>query len=262
MRIEGRNPIREALRAGYPVASITVAEGAETKGSLAEILDLARLAHVRVARADRHDLDDLAEGHSHQGIIAEVADYSYVPWQRAIERSKIPFLLALDGITDPQNAGSLIRTAYLMGVDAVLLPARRAAPVTASVAKASAGAIWHIAVDQVTNLERTLADCRKRGLWIVGLDGTAKTQVSDCPVLSEPCVLVIGSENRGMSRLLRERADVLVKIPQTGKIDSLGAAAAGAIALYAVAQSRSLSAAGSQLSASAGENKTNVVPND
>ncbi|GAC1409750.1 MAG: 23S rRNA (guanosine(2251)-2'-O)-methyltransferase RlmB [Actinomycetota bacterium] len=256
MRIEGRNPVREALRAHRFVRRIMVASGTQEKGSIEEILELARLSHVKVEYVPRHELDQHAESRSHQGVAAELDDFEYAPWQDAVDaaiaRGEAPLVLALDGITDPQNTGSLIRSASVLGAHAVLLPARRAAPVTASVVKASAGAIWSIPVDQVTNLERTLADCKKRGLWVIGLDGDADTLISGCAVLSEPCAIVVGAEGKGMSRLLKDRSDVLVKIAQRGTIDSLGAAAAGAIALFEAAKSRSVFAVGTQLSHSEG----------
>ncbi|HVL89676.1 MAG TPA: 23S rRNA (guanosine(2251)-2'-O)-methyltransferase RlmB [Actinomycetota bacterium] len=254
MRIEGRNPVREALRANVHVKRLLVASGVEERGAIEEILALAQQRHIEVRRVPRAELDESAETGANQGVVAEASDYVYRPWQDAVavaeERGEAPLLLALDGITDPQNTGSLIRSAHMLGAHGVLLPSRRAATVNATVAKASAGAVFYTGVDLVTNLERALAECKKAGLWIVGLDGSGDTEVSNCPLLSEPMVLVVGAEGAGLSRLLRERADVLIRIPQRGSIDSFGASVAGAIALYAAAGARSLSAGGTQLSAS------------
>ena len=254
MRIEGRNPVREALRAGVVVKRILIASGATERGALADIVALAAGRDIEVVRVARAELDVDSETGANQGVVAEAPDYRYRPWQDAValaaQRNEAPLLLALDGITDPQNTGSLIRSAHLLGAHGVLLPARRAATVNATVVKASAGAAWHTIVDLVTNLERTLADCKQKGLWVIGLDGSAETEVSNCPLLSEPMALIVGAEGTGLSRLLRERADVLVRIPQSGVVDSLGASVAGGIALYAVAAARALSASGTQLSAS------------
>ncbi|MHB8512914.1 MAG: 23S rRNA (guanosine(2251)-2'-O)-methyltransferase RlmB [Actinomycetota bacterium] len=252
MRIEGRNPIIEALRAKKSVRSIKIAQGVEEKGPIAEILTLAEQAHVRIDRVQRRDLDEIADTHAHQGVIAEMDEFAYSAWEDALatslSKNEKPLILALDGITDPQNAGSLIRSAYSFGAHAVILPARRAAPVTASVIKASAGAIWHIAIDQVSNLNQALSKCKESGLWVVALDGSASEQVSNCPLLSEPCVLVVGAEGKGISKLVLERADATVKINQIGLIGSLGAAVAGAIALHEIQKARAGFAADTQLS--------------
>ncbi len=255
MRIEGRNPVLEALRAGVPLQRILIAEGVDERaGTVASILSLAGEQKVAVERIDRRVMDEEAASFAHQGVVAEAGEFRFRPWQEGVaearQRGEVPFLLALDGITDPQNAGSLIRSAHVFGAHVVLLPGRRAAPVTPAMIKASAGAIWHICVDQVTNLERTLADCKRDGIWILGLDASADTEVSNCPLLSEPLALTVGSEGKGLSRLLRERADMLVGIAQVARFDSLGAAAAGAVALYAVARGRSSGGSGSQLSGS------------
>lgn len=254
MRIEGRNPVREALRANVHIKRILIASGAGERGPLAEIVAMAGERHIDVRRVERSVLDADAETGAHQGVVAEAPDYHYRPWQDAValaqSRGEPPLLLALDGITDPQNTGSLIRSAHVLGAHGVLLPARRAATVNATVVKASAGAVWHTIVDLVSNLERALADCKQKGLWLVGLDGDGDTEVSNCPLLSEPLALMVGAEGEGLSHLLRERADVLVRIPQTGVIDSLGAAVAGGIALHSVAAARGGLRPSTQLSAS------------
>ena len=249
-----------------PIRRLLVAAGVDERGTIAEILSVAAERHIEVRRVARADLDAEAETGANQGVIAESADYAYRPWQDAValagSRGEVPLLLALDGVTDPQNTGSLIRSAHLLGAHGVIVPARRSATVNATVAKASAGAVWHTIVDLVTNLERALADCKQAGLWVAGLDGAADTEVSNCPLLSEPLVLVVGAEGKGLSRLLRERADVLIRIAQHGVIDSFGVSVAGGIALYEAARARSLSAGSTQLSASPRERNPNLVPND
>jgi 23S rRNA (guanosine2251-2'-O)-methyltransferase len=147
-------------------------------------------------------------------------------------------LLALDGITDPGNLGALLRSAETAGAHGALIPSRRAAEVTPVVEKASAGALEHLILDRVGNLNRALEDIRAAGLWVVGLDGDAPGTLWTCELLTEPVVLVVGAEGRGLGRLVAERADALVRIPLAGRIESLNASAAGAVALFEAARRR------------------------
>ncbi|MGH2794501.1 MAG: 23S rRNA (guanosine(2251)-2'-O)-methyltransferase RlmB [Actinomycetota bacterium] len=245
-RIEGRNPVREALRAGRPIRRILIADGVADRGALGalgEIVATAASAGVRVERVPRPVLDKIATGRAHQGIIAEAEPYRYRSWEDAVaaakERGEVPLLLALDGVTDPGNLGSLIRSAEAAGAHAVLVPKRRAAPVTPTVEKASAGAIEHLPIDRVPNLERALVRAKGLGLWVVGLDGDAETALWDSHLFTEPLVLVVGAEGKGISRLVAERADALVRIPMLGRLGSLNAAMAGAIALFEASRRRS-----------------------
>lgn len=235
-QIEGRNPVREALRAGRLIHRLVVAEGAIARGALSEILGMARRAGVPIERVPRSQLDARAQSRSHQGIIAEVEAFRFRSWREGLTlagaRGEAPLVLALDGLTDPQNVGSLMRSAEAFGAHAVLLPSRRAAPITAAVEKASAGALEHLVVDRVANLERGLAECKKEGLWVVGLDAEAERDLRQVELLSEPVVLAVGSEGTGLSRLVRDRADALARIAMAGAVGSLNAAVAGAVALY------------------------------
>ncbi|MGH2786110.1 MAG: 23S rRNA (guanosine(2251)-2'-O)-methyltransferase RlmB [Actinomycetota bacterium] len=241
-QIEGRNPVREALKAGRPIRRILIAEGVADKGPVAEIVDAAAEAGVRIERVPRHVLDRMATGRVHQGVVAEADPYRYRSWEDAVagakDRGETPLLLALDGITDPMNLGSLIRSAEAAGAHAVLVPKRRSAPVTPVVEKASAGALEHVPVDQVTNLERALDRCKQAGLWVIGLAGEAGEDLWDCALLAEPLVVVVGAEGKGLSRLISERADALVRIPMQGLVGSLNAAVAGAVALFEVSRRR------------------------
>ncbi|HJR19211.1 MAG TPA: 23S rRNA (guanosine(2251)-2'-O)-methyltransferase RlmB [Actinomycetota bacterium] len=242
-RIEGRNPVREALRAGRPIRRILIADGVADRGALGEIVATAASAGVRVERVPRPVLDKIATGRAHQGVIAEAEPYRYRSWEDAVaaakERGEVPLLLALDGVTDPGNLGSLIRSAEAAGAHAVLVPKRRAAPVTPTVEKASAGALEHLPVDRVTNLERALEACKGLGLWVVGLSGSVQAPLWACDLLTEPLVLIVGAEGKGLSRLISERADALVRIPMQGRVGSLNAAVAGAVALFEVSRRRS-----------------------
>ena len=241
-RIEGRNPVREALKAGRPIRRILIADATADRGAVAEIVAAAAEAGVRVDRVPRHVIDRMATGRAHQGVVAEADPYRYRSWEDAVaaakDRGETPLLLALDGVTDPGNLGSLIRSAEAAGAHAVLVPKRRAAPVTPVVEKASAGALEHLPIDQVTNLERALDRCKEAGLWVVGLAGDAAQDLWECDLLAEPLVLVVGAEGKGISRLISERADALVRIPMLGRVGSLNAAVAGAVALFETVRKR------------------------
>lgn len=240
--IEGRQPVREALRAGRPMRRLMIAEGAQTKGALEEILELARAAGVRVDRLPRAALDERATTRSHQGVIAEASPVASRSWRDGVAMARAagvaPLLIAFDGIEDPQNLGALLRSAEVLGAHGALVPKRRSAPLGAAVGKASAGALEHLPIDQVDSLERALASCKKEGLWVVALAGGSSGDIRDCALLEEPVVIVVGAEGKGVSHLIRERADALVRIPMSGKVASLNASVAGAIALWEVARRR------------------------
>jgi len=234
-RIEGRNPVREALRSGRQIRRLLVAEGSGG-GPVAEIVRTARAAGIRVDRVPRQMLDQIAATRSHQGVIAEAESYRYRSWREALglarSREEPPLLLGIDGITDPGNLGSMLRSAEAAGCHGVLVSRRRAAPVTPVVEKASAGALEHLILDRVPNLATALAELRSEGVWTVGLDAGAATSLWECELLAEPVVLVVGSEGKGLSRLVSERADALVRVPLEGRVGSLNAAVAGALALF------------------------------
>jgi len=242
--IEGRHPVREALRAGTSIRRLIVAEGAQPRGVLGEILQLARDAGVRIDRVPRAALDARASTGAHQGVLAEAAPYRTRSWKEGVEaareRGAVPLLLALDGMEDPHNLGALLRTAEVFGVDAVILPNRGTAPLGPVVAKSAAGALEHLVVDGVANLERTLADCRREGMWIVALAAEGNDEVQACELLGEPVVVVVGSEGAGVSALIRKRADVVVRIPTAGRVSSLNASVAGAICMWEAARRRSV----------------------
>ncbi|MBI4728297.1 MAG: 23S rRNA (guanosine(2251)-2'-O)-methyltransferase RlmB [Acidobacteria bacterium] len=242
-RIEGRNPVREALRAGRPIRRILISKEAAPRGALAEIVALAREAGVRVDRVPRAAISEHSSGTAPQGVIAEVDEYRYRSWREGLagagERGEPPMFLALDRVTDPRNLGSLLRSAEVFGCHAVLLPSRRSAPITAVAEKAAAGATGHLVIDRVDSLERALAACRKAGLWVVGLDASAEASIDSVELLGEPVALVVGSEGTGLSRLVSERADALARVPMAGRLGSLGVAVAGAIALYEARRRRS-----------------------
>ena len=233
----GRNPIREALRAGRPVEKLLVASG-DLSGAAHDIVQLAREAGAVVQRVDRSRLDQIYP--AHQGMIAYVAavEYSTVDemLERAAQRGEEPLLVLLDGITDPHNLGAIVRTAECVGAHGVILPERRSAGLTPAAAKAAAGALNYMPVARVTNLNRTIDELKARGVWIVGasMDGESAFSAD----LSGPMALVVGSEGEGISRLTLEKCDLRVAIPMKGHIDSLNASVAAGVLMYAIARAR------------------------
>ncbi len=230
----GRNPVLETLRSARRVHRLLLAEGARDAG-LVDLLSEAERRHVRVEYVPRRRLDELTQGAVHQGCVASVAPREYASVEDILalarQREEPPLLLILDAIQDVQNLGSLLRTAEAVGAHGVILPEHRAAGLTPAVDKSSAGAVEHLLIAQVTNLTRTVDALKKQGIWIVGLAGEA-AQDYDRVDLDRPLALVVGNEGKGISRLLREHCDFLVRLPMRGQVNSLNAAVAGSIALY------------------------------
>lgn len=243
-QIEGRNPVLEALRSGRTINRILVAKGAR-EGSIREVIALARSQGVIVQEVARERLDAMARGRNHQGVIALAAAHRYYDLDEVLERAAASgedgLLLVLDGIEDPQNLGSLLRTADAAGVHGVIIPERRAVGLTETVAKVSAGAVEYVPVARVTNIARTLEMLKERGYWVVGTHQEADELYHEAR-LTGPLAVVIGSEGRGMSRLVAETCDFTVRLPMRGHVTSLNAAVAGAILLYEVRRQRSAGA--------------------
>jgi 23S rRNA (guanosine2251-2'-O)-methyltransferase len=238
----GRNAVREALRAGRRrFRRLIVAERAREGGGPRDILDEARRAGVAVLEAPRQQLDRAAPGVNHQGVMLEAGAYPYVDFADLVELTggeRTPLYLALDQLQDPQNVGALLRTAEAVGVDGVLIPEHRAAAITPAVVNASSGATEHLRIAPVTNLARSLERLKEAGVWVAGLEGVPEAGPLDEADLRGPLALVVGSEGGGISRLVRERCDFLVRLPMRGRIASLNAAVAGSIALYAIDRQR------------------------
>ena len=231
--IVGRNPIREALRSGRDIEKLLVAKG-DLNGTAREIVAEAREQHIPVQTVERSRLDEICR--NHQGMLAFASAYRYYEVEDMLEdaarRGEKPFLVILDGVTDPQNLGAIIRTAACVGAHGVIVPQRRAVGLTPSAVKASAGAIEKIKVARVTNLARTLDMLKEKGLWLYAADmnGVHYRKVD----FSGAVGLVIGSEGDGISRLTLEKCDHRVSLPMTGAIDSLNASVAAGILMYAV----------------------------
>ncbi len=237
--IEGRNPVIEAIRAGREIEKILVQDGLKD-GPVLTIKREAAKREIPIRYMDKERLDQISEIGKHQGVIAYVSAYAYAElddlFEKAKEKGEDPFFILLDGIEDPHNLGAIIRTANLSGAHGVIIPKNRAASLTATVARTSAGALNYTPVVQVTNLTRTIEDLKKRGLWFVCADmnGTVMYNLN----LTGPLGLVIGNEGEGVSRLVREACDMKAAIPMKGDIDSLNASVAAGILAYEVVRQR------------------------
>jgi len=239
--IAGRNPVLEALKSGRQIHKILMARGA-TKGSAAEILARARERRIPVQEVDRSYLDSLVDDVNHQGVAALTPAREYVDVDEILglarQKGEDPFILILDEIEDPHNLGAILRTADAAGCHGVIIPKRRAVGLTSAVAKASAGAVEYIPVARVTNLVQTVERLKKDGCWIAGaaVEGGALWRSGND--LTGPLAIIIGSEGKGISHLLKEKCDFLLKIPMKGRITSLNASAAAAVMCYEVFRQR------------------------
>ncbi|MEO6511175.1 MAG: 23S rRNA (guanosine(2251)-2'-O)-methyltransferase RlmB [Nocardioides sp.] len=240
--IAGRNPVVEALRAGVPVKTLYVAEGAERDSRLREAFKLASEHHIGLLEVTTRELDRLTNGAVHQGLAAKIPAYEYAHpddlLDRAAELGQPPLIVALDSVTDPRNLGAVVRSAAGFGAHGVLLPERRAAGMTASAWKTSAGAAARLPIAQTVNLVRQLKAYQEAGCMVVGLAADGEVSLPDLDLGDGPLVLVVGSEDHGLSRLVAETCDQLVSIPIAGQLESLNAGVAAGVALYAVARSR------------------------
>ena len=239
--IWGRNPVMEALRAGRQVKRILLAQGQREAPVLGTVIYEAEHRHIPVEMVPRVRLDQLSHGAVHQGCMAVVERRKYASTDDLLayaeQKGEAPFLLVLDAIQDVNNLGSLLRTAEAAGMHGVIIPQHRAAEVNATVVKTSAGATEHILIAQETNLTRTIEYLKQRNVWVIGLAGTAKTLYTEAD-LTGALALVVGNEGKGISRLVGEHCDVLVKLPMYGSINSLNAAVAGSIAVYEALRQR------------------------
>ena len=243
-QVEGRRAVRELLAAGRRrVRDVWLGQGLEASALLSEITDLADERRVPVRMVARDRLAAAARTSAPQGVLAHADPLPEAELDELAEGTPDrapPFLVALDGVTDPHNLGALLRTAECAGASGMVLPRHRASPVTPTVAKVAAGAIEHLPLAITSSIPSALARLRRSGVWTVGLDAGADQSVFDLPVGTEPLALVLGSEGRGLSRLASERCEVMVAVPQRGSLPSLNVAAAGAVACFEVARRRSV----------------------
>ncbi len=240
--IAGRNSVVEALRAELPVTSVYVAEGAERDGRLREVFSIAAEKGISLLEVPRVELDRMTQGAVHQGLAARVPAYEYADamdfLDTAAANSEKPLIVALDSVTDPRNLGAVVRSAAGFGAHGVVIPERRAAGMTASAWKTSAGAAARVPVAQVVNLTRQLKAYQEAGCMVVGLDADGEVSLPELDLADGPLVIVVGSEGKGLSRLVAETCDQLVSIPMANRLESLNAGVAASVVLYAISEAR------------------------
>jgi 23S rRNA (guanosine2251-2'-O)-methyltransferase len=240
--VAGRNPVVEALRAGVPAKALYVASRIEGDDRVREALKAAADRHLPLLEVSKTDLDRMTGGGVHQGLALQVPAYRYAEpadlLQAARSAGQVALIVALDGVTDPRNLGAVVRSVAAFGGHGVIVPERRAAGMTASAWKVSAGAAARIPVARATNLTRALEQLRDAGCFVVGLDAGGSLDLPLLEVATDPLVLVVGSEDKGLSRLVRQTCDVVVSIPMAAGTESLNAGVAAGVALYEVARRR------------------------
>ena len=238
--IEGRNALTEALKSGRAIDKLYGAEGS-TDRSLARLAALAKEAGAIVVPTDRRKLDQMSPTGAHQGVIAAVAAHEYASLDDilalAAERGEAPLIVICDELSDPHNLGAILRTAECAGAHGIVIPKRRGVGLTAVVAKTSAGAVEYLPVARVANIANTIRELQEKGVWVYGTAADADSPLYRTD-LTGPAAIVIGNEGEGMSRLVRERCDVLVSIPMKGRISSLNASASAAVILYEALRQR------------------------
>ena len=237
--IFGRNPVIEALRSDSEINKIYLAKG-ELQGSAKEIVALAKEKGVQIQTVERAKLDQMFPKENHQGVAASIAEANYVDWQDMLEsarkKGEDPLLIILDELEDPHNLGAILRSADAVGAHGGIIPKRRAVALTAGVAKAAAGAVAYVPVARVSNLAQTIEALKKEGVWVAGaaMGGTEVYKQN----LTGPLAIVIGSEGKGLGRLVAEKCDFLISLPMQGKINSLNASVATGVILYEVLRQR------------------------
>ncbi|HIU71335.1 MAG TPA: 23S rRNA (guanosine(2251)-2'-O)-methyltransferase RlmB [Candidatus Galloscillospira excrementipullorum] len=240
--VAGRNAVLEAIKSAASIEKIYVARG-EKQGSIVRILALAREKNIVVQEADRVKLDHISGITTHQGVVAYLGQKDYCTVDDMLEaarsRGEAPFLILCDEIADPHNLGAILRTAEVAGAHGVIVPKHRGVGITPAVTKASAGAVFHVAVAKVTNLVRTMEELKQKGVWLYGTDAAAQATIYETD-FTGGVGLVIGSEGAGMSRLVRETCDFLVSIPMFGQVNSLNASVAAGVVMYEVVRQRCL----------------------
>ena len=238
--IEGRNALTEALKSGRTIDKVFVAAG-DTDKALARLIAMAKDAGAVVVSTDRRKLDMMSPTGSHQGIMAQVAAHEYATvdeiLQRAADKGESPLLVLCDELTDPHNLGAIMRTAECAGAHGVIIPKRRSVGLTATVAKAAAGAVEYMKVAKVSNINNAIAELKEKGVWIFGTaaEGSVPMYRAD---LTGPAAIVVGNEGDGMSQLVRKNCDMLVHIPMKGRISSLNASVAASVLLYEAVRQR------------------------
>ena len=233
--IEGKNPVIEALKTGRPINKVLLARGSGLHAATTEIMNAARARGIPVEFVDRRFIDRMAATTSHQGVIAYTSIKEYLTLEDLLaisqEKKELPLYCVLDGIEDPYNLGAIIRTAEASGIHGVIIRSRRAVGLTATVAKASAGAVEHVPVARVANISQAMLLLKRSGVWVIGIDQGGQTPYHQID-FKVPTAIVIGSEGGGLSDLVKKRCDSLASIPMVGRITSLNASVAAALVMY------------------------------
>ncbi|MEO3892472.1 23S rRNA (guanosine(2251)-2'-O)-methyltransferase RlmB [Nonomuraea sp. B5E05] len=240
--IGGRNPVLEALQADVPANALYVAQRVDNDDRVRDSIKIAAERGIALLEVTRDKLDRLTEGAVHQGIALQIPAYDYAHPSELVDLAhdagEPPLIVALDSVTDPRNLGAIARSATAFGAHGLLIPSRRSAGVTGGAWKTSAGTLATLRVARAANLTAALRDYRDAGLFVVGLDGAGETDIGEAQLLTEPLVVVVGSEGKGLSRLVREQCDVVTRIPMHASAESLNAGVAAGVALYEVARHR------------------------
>jgi 23S rRNA (guanosine2251-2'-O)-methyltransferase len=237
--VAGRNPVVEALRAGVPALELVVAARAEMDERMLEAVRLAKNANLPIKEVARGVLDIITGTTNHQGVGLVIKEFQYTKFDELVSKAKNPALIiGMDGVTDPHNLGAIVRSASAFGADGVVIPERRNASMTGSAWKSSAGAAARMPISQVTNLVRSIEDAKKAGFFVVGLDAGGQETLSKFSLASENVYVIVGSEGKGLSRLVREKCDLILSIPMSSEMESLNASVATAIVMHWIAAER------------------------
>lgn len=240
--VAGRNPVVEALRAKVPAKELMLAERTEIDERISEAIRLSKNAGIPIKEVPRGVLDGLTGTTIHQGIALVIKPFQYIPFEQLTERAtakgSASLLIGLDGVTDPHNLGAIVRSAAAFGADGVVIPERRNAAMTGSAWKASAGAAARMPISQVTNLVRSIEDAKKAGFFVVGLAADGDEQLPKFSLSKESVYVIVGSEGKGLSRLAREKCDLILSIPMNSEVESLNASVATAIVMNWIATDR------------------------
>lgn len=240
--IAGKNPVLEALQAGRPLNKIMLAQGLK-QNAVKQIISVAKARQIPYQFVAREKLDVLVPGNIHQGVVAQTGVKEYADWEeiveKALQKGEEPFLVLLDGLEDPRNLGAILRTAEAVGVHGVIIPKHRSVSLTTTVARSSAGAVEYVPVARVPNLPLVMDRLKEKGCWIVGTDPQAEQKYFAAD-LKGPLAVVLGSEGKGMGKLVREKCDFLVNIPMLGQVNSLNVSVAGALLFYEIIRQRGL----------------------
>ncbi len=238
--VAGRNSVVEALRAKIPAKELLVAERAELDDRMTEALRLAKNQNLIIKEVPRGQLDGVTGTTNHQGIALIIKPFQYKPFESILTGAQKPgLIIGLDGVTDPHNLGAIVRSAAAFGADGVAFPERRNASMTGSAWKSSAGAAARMPIAQVTNLVRSIDEAKKAGFFVVGLDAEGNESLPGFSLAEESLYLIVGSEGKGLSRLVREKCDLILSIPMQTSVESLNASVATAIVMYWIAEKRS-----------------------